>query len=293
MANKITTGVQLAERMKDVAENYKTLYVMGCFGAPMNETNKARYCNNHQYNKKAARTKMIKAATADTFGFDCVCLIKGLLWGWNGDVSKIYGGAQYASNGVPDIGTEGMIAKCKGVSTDFTKIAVGECLWMKDHVGIYIGNGLAVECSPSWANKVQITACNRTIAGYKRRNWTKHGKLPWLEYPEEKPMAPQETNAVLEWQKAAIADGFKFHKYGADGKWGSECESVAKKAICKRYITFKYKNLTKIIQKSVGVTVDGKYGKDTEAAVKKMQKLVGLVADGCVGHDTWKAILGI
>lgn len=47
---------------------------------------------------------MINAASADTFGFDCVCLIKGVLWGWHGDKNAVYGGATYTSNGVPDIG---------------------------------------------------------------------------------------------------------------------------------------------------------------------------------------------
>ena len=101
-------------------------------------------------------------------------------------------------------------------------------------------------------------------------------------------------SSILEWQKSAIADGFKFPKYGADGKWGSECESVATKAICKKYtVGFKYKNLTKIVQRAVGVTVDGKFGKDTKNAVIKFQKLVGLVPDGCVGLNTWKKILGV
>ncbi len=77
VATKITTAAQLAERCLDVAQNYKTLYVMGCFGAPLTAANKKRYTQNHSYNKQAARTKMINAASADTFGFDCVCLIKG------------------------------------------------------------------------------------------------------------------------------------------------------------------------------------------------------------------------
>lgn len=100
-------------------------------------------------------------------------------------------------------------------------------------------------------------------------------------------------NKVLEWQKAAIKDGFKFPKYGADGKWGSECVEVAKKAICKKRLTYKYKNLTKIVQSAVGVAVDGKFGKGTKDAVIKFQKLIGLPADGCVGLDTWKKILGV
>lgn len=172
----------LVEKLVNIAKNYKTLYVMGCFGANMTAANKVRYTQNHSYNKKAARTAMIKAADSDTWGFDCVCLIKGVLWGWEGNPNKNYGGAKYASNGVPDINADTMIKQCADLSTDFSKIEVGEAVWCKGHIGVYIGNGLAVECTPSWDNCVQITACNCNKAGYNRRNWTKHGKLPYVEY---------------------------------------------------------------------------------------------------------------
>lgn len=98
---------------------------------------------------------------------------------------------------------------------------------------------------------------------------------------------------VFEWQKAAILDGFSFKVCGADGDFGSECENVAKKAIVKKRLTYKYKNLTKIVQKAVGVTVDGKCGNQTVAAIKRYQAKNGLVADGEVGLNTWKKILGI
>ena len=173
---------EFVKKLKDVAQNHKTLYVMGCFGAPMTAANKKRYTKNHSYNKQAARTAMINAADSDTFGFDCVCLIKGILWGWNGDTAKTYGGAGYAVNGVPDIGADQMITKCSNISTDFSKIEVGEAVWCSGHIGVYIGDGLAVECTPRWANKVQITACNCSKSGYNRRDWTKHGKLPYVEY---------------------------------------------------------------------------------------------------------------
>lgn len=173
---------EFVNKLKDIATNYKTLYVMGCFGAPMNTKNKTRYCDNHSYNRKAARQALIKAASSDTFGFDCVCLIKGVLWGWTGDKSKTYGGAAYKTNGVPDVSADGMIKLCSNVTTDFSKIEIGEAVWMTGHIGIYIGNGLAVECTPKWDNKVQITACNCTKTGYNTRNWTKHGKLPYIEY---------------------------------------------------------------------------------------------------------------
>ena len=83
----IRTGKELAETVKKIATSYKTLYVMGCFGAPLKAEHKERYCKNCSYNKQPVRTAMIKAASADTFGFDCVCLIKGVLGG--GTVIKI------------------------------------------------------------------------------------------------------------------------------------------------------------------------------------------------------------
>lgn len=156
------TNKELAAKLINVAKNYKTLYVMGCFGAPMTASNKKRYTQNHSYNRQPERTAMINAASADTFGFDCVCLIKGLLWGWNGNKNAVYGGATYTSNGVPDIGADQMIKVCKNVTTDFSKIEVGEAVWLEGHIGVYVGDGLAVECTPRWANKVQLTACNRT-----------------------------------------------------------------------------------------------------------------------------------
>ena len=72
------------EKAVEIAKNFKTLYVMGCFGAPLTGSNVSRYCNNHSYNRAADRTAMIKAAgnqNPPVYGFDCVCLIKGILWG--------------------------------------------------------------------------------------------------------------------------------------------------------------------------------------------------------------------
>ena len=175
------------EKLIDAAQNHKTLYVMGCFGAPMTAANKTRYTQNHSYNKQAARTAMIKAASADTFGFDCVCLIKGILWGWFGDKSDVYGGAVYASNGVPDIGADSMIGKCKNVSTgNWGNMTPGEALWVPGHIGVYIGDGLAVECSPAFENDVQITAVGNIgkKAGYNTRTWQKHGRLPYVDYSD-------------------------------------------------------------------------------------------------------------
>lgn len=178
------TNKELAQKLINIAKNVKTLYVMGGIGFPLNEKGKQRAYKN-SWNTTSDRVSCIKAATDDTFAFDCVCLIKSVLWGFAADPSKTYGGAVYQSNGVPDIGADTMITKCSELSTDFSNIEIGEAVWMRGHIGVYVGDGLAVECTPKWKNCVQLTACNCTKSGYNRRNWTKHGKLPYVKYVKE------------------------------------------------------------------------------------------------------------
>ena len=173
----------------EVATKFKTLYVMGCFGAPMNATNKARYTTNNDYNRQPSRQAMINAASSDTFGFDCVCFLKGLLWGWNGNVNHVYGGATYKSNGVPDVNANTMMtdAHCTGITTDFRNIVPGAFVWLTGHIGVYIGDGLVVECTPAWKNNVQITVLanisNRT--DYPRRSWTRWGRSKYIDYSDQ------------------------------------------------------------------------------------------------------------
>lgn len=116
--------------------------------------------------------------------------------------------------------------------------------------------------------------------------------------PKPTQSASKKSDAVRDFQNAAICDGFTFPKYGADGEWGAECESVASKAVVKyrtegRKAVYKYRNLTKIVQRKVGVKVDGLCGKKTAEAIKAFQRKNGLTVDGCCGLKTWKKILGV
>ena len=65
---------------------------------------------------------------------------------------------------------------------------------MPGHIGIYIGDGLAVEASPKWADGVQITAVSNigTKAGYHARTWKKWGLLPYVDYEEDDKMLTYE-----------------------------------------------------------------------------------------------------
>ena len=129
---------------------------------------------------------------------------------------------------------------------------------------------------------------------------TRTTKAFWLGHAQVKQEtfggAKAKSNSTIKaFQQAAIKDGFKnVLKSGADGIWGSECEEVAKKAILyKTKYPWRLKNLTKFIQKELGLSDDGKFGQSTHSAVLKYQKNNGLTADGIVGLKTYKKLIGV
>lgn len=124
--------------------------------------------------------------------------------------------------------------------------------------------------------------------------------------PTEKPATQkiEKNSLVMEWQRAAVADGFSFPRFGIDGEWGAECESVATKALVQRNST--HRNLNKIVQKclfNLGYDMsnsrrkngefDGIIGNGSVNAIKAFQKAKSLSADGIVGINTWKKLLGV
>lgn len=179
---------------------------------------------------------------------------------------------------------------------DWQDSGVGDNTGRSDHVGIVekVTGGKITVIEGNYKNAVgrrTISVNGRYIRGYG---------VPKYDVEKQDIAAPVTSVAkkinsnVFEWQKAAVADGYTFPKYGTDGQWGSECAAVAKKAICKKQaIGYKNKNLTKIIQRAVGVSADGLFGNNTRNAVKTYQRNNRLTTDGVVGLNTWKKILGV
>ena len=160
--------------------NMKTYYIKGGFGLVLNASGKKRAISSYKWN--ADRADKINSLDPATFGFDCCGLVKGVLWGFNGNLKKTYGGAVY--NQSEDLNEKGLFNICNEISDDLTNIIPGEFLYMPGHCGIYIGNGNVVESTPSWKNGVQITELGQ-------RKWKAHGKLPQIQYediPEHKPI---------------------------------------------------------------------------------------------------------
>lgn len=262
-------NTEFIELLISVANNYKTVYANGMFGQLLTKSVLAQKANQLPgwYNKNNNKEKLSALVGKGYFGFDCVCLIKGLLWGWNGDSTKTNGGAIYCSNGVPDISEDQMIARCSNVSTDFSKIEKGCVVWNKGHIGVYIGNGLVVECTPKWKNKVQITACANLGAksGYNLRAWTKHGKLPYIEY--DKADTPTTSKKIVKVELLTLRKGDK----------GNEQIKTVQRIL--KSLGY-YKNL-----------IDGSFGGGTAEAVEYFQAENGLTVDGVVGGNTWNALL--
>lgn len=241
----VMRAAQLVEKVK-AAANSATSYKLGTFG-------------NKTSNGKRQ--------------WDCSGLLKGILWGYPSS-------GKYGSNGVLDQNADTIISKCSGVSTNFSNIVPGEIVWMKGHMGIYIGNGKVVEATPKWDNGVQVSTCANVSSGSKSRKWTKHGKSPYIDYGTTvSTPAPEPSQPVDDWLNRLNAEiarqGFSSYptvKKGAKG------------------------GITRLIQErlnSVGFSlgVDGIFGTATYNAVKVFQRNRGLSQDGIVGKNTWNWLL--
>ena len=263
MSDYIKTGKILAEECLYIAKHVKTIYMYAAYGfkvttATINQKAKQPGVKDWYTSGNIAKLQAVANQKPPTWGFDCVNLIKGILWGWDEDESKTYGGAKYAANGIPDTNADGMIGKCSDVSTDFDHIEVGEAVWIPGHIGVYIGNGLAVECTPKWKNGVQITAVLNIgkKTGYNGRTWKKHGKLPKVDYS---------------------GDGFVML---GNGSMGERVKKIQDRLIELGYGLYLGK-----------WGADGEFGNATESAVMAFQDKNGLAVTGIVDRLTWDKLM--
>lgn len=197
--------------------------------------------------------------------FDCICLVKAILWGWRAEIKEKHGGASYKSNGVPDYNDTKFFNLCHNISTDFSNVPVGAMVWLKGHVGIYVGEGKVIEATTGWGKKKVVKSSIsktgvRSLNGVKCLKWTKWGLIPFVDYGDTPTPSIYNLTRLLKkgckgddvkhLQETLISLGYSCGKYGADGVFGN----------------------------------------DTLKAVKKFQKAKGLTQDGIVGHNTAKAL---
>lgn len=104
---------------------------------------------------------------------DCIGLIKGYSW-----YDPETGNINYGSNGMPDVGADQIYAQAteKGSMSTMPEIP-GLILHANGHVGIYIGNGYAIEAMGTKYGVVKTAVASR--------NWTGWCKNPYINYIEE------------------------------------------------------------------------------------------------------------
>ncbi len=234
------TAKEIVRRHLWIATELKTMYMYAAYGFLITDatiTSKAKRNLNQWYTKNnGANEKKLRAVAGQGYvGFDCVNLTKGVLWGFRDDHAYPFGcGAVHKAHGVPDTNANGMITYCYDVSTDFSRIMPGEGLWMEGHWGLYVGDGKAVECT-NWRYKdgVQITAVGNMgkISGLPSHTWTKHGKLPWVDYTEGGAVFIPLSNgakgeAVRKMQEMLLSLHYSLGRWGADGDFGAATENA-------------------------------------------------------------------
>lgn len=199
------TNIEFANKAREIAKS-NTSYILGGFGHFANEQNIQRELNRTDVNNRPYQQGAYSIKD-NGWLWDCCGLCKGILWSFDFK-PYLYGGAEYKSNGVPDVGADTLLNMCNEISTDFTKIDIGEVVWIKGHIGIYVGDNLVVEATPKWsvAPGVKISILgNRQSTGGRVRKWTKHGKLPWVEFVKESDEVVYHTlNEVPDWAYDAI-----------------------------------------------------------------------------------------
>ena len=240
------TNKEFIDKLINIVNNYNTVYAYGTFGQKL--TNTLITSKAKQYPKwytTSKKNSLLKLVDKNYFCFDCVGLIKGVLWGWNGSNTN-NGGVKYESNNVPDVSANGLITRCLNLSTDFSNIKMGEVVWMDGHVGIYYKDKKVIECSPAFENKVQITKISQ-------RKWLKHGFLPWITYENNNSFLP--------------ARGY--FKKGDSGKNVEKICSFFANLVKGDYFGDYAVSCTKVFQKKNGLEPDGNIGPLT---LKKMKE---------------------
>lgn len=249
-----------------------------------------------------ARIKLLKSLVGKNYiPVDCCGMIKGIFWG-------LPNKPVYQSNGVKDETTKDMMKHCiGGESTDFGNIMIGEYVECSNygHIGVYVGNGLVIECTYRWENGVQYTGCyNVNKKAYKNmRQWTRHGKSPYIDYSDQITVKPiNDKFDVIKWNKSlqkslnelGILDA-NGNKLAEDGKTGKLTQSALLKTSVKKGDK---NSLVEVVQNKLialgykgkdgkVLTADKSAGSNTIFAVNSFLKSKKLKETGKLEKDAW------
>ena len=251
-----------------------TIYVYGTFGQELSESLINQKAKQYLYNlpRKGIYRKALLSSGRE-YAFDCVGLIKAYLWGGHGNIKY---------NASQDVSANGILnaSKVKGKIKTMPEIP-GLLVQMNGHVGVYIGNGYVIECTPNKTfakqNHKGGGVCKTKLSARKWTNWC---QCPWITY--------EKTN------NKPIEEPKKENKKSYNG--------TLPKLPSRGYFYYDTKNKkvkdkgtqVKRLQQflnwciSAGLKVDGSLGPSTYQAILKFQRTYGLTQDGLFGPKCLK-----
>lgn len=266
---KIMTSLDFIAKCRNVADNYNTVYGKGMCGSPIDKANIDRMAKYYPDWYRSHSAELSAFIGHDYFGFDCVCFIKTILWGWNGNAKENLGGAVYLSNGVPDVSVSGMRKYCEGLSEDFSSIVPGELLFLSGHIGVYLGDGIACEAtlnSSRTRNGVIYSAVanikGASDKGIYSRRWDSHGRCVFIDYKDDTLVALPEL------------------------KKGDKVETV-------RCVQAILNSLGFYGRKGAPLALDASFGADTQFSLLNFQRAKNLAASGVTDRPTWLSLLSV
>lgn len=149
-------------------------YWYGCFGQISSEKlylqKKKQYPNEYEWECKNNQTDVSPAIQLGVRVFDCSGLIKGFLW------TDEHGTIEY--NRSQDLSASRFyeMSPCKGEISTMPDIK-GLLVFAKNHLGVYIGDGLVIDARSHAIGTVQTQL--------KSRPWTHWGYCPFIEYSND------------------------------------------------------------------------------------------------------------
>ena len=240
--------VEFAKQMLALGDD--TLYVYGSFGRTLTQSLINQKAKQYLYNlPRKSLYKKIMNSKGTEYAFDCVGLIKAYYWGWNNGKTTYISSQDKSANGML------AVAKVKGKIETMPEIP-GLLVQMNCHIGIYIGNGYVIECTPTKKYAKQSHGgggvCKTKLSDRKWKNWC---ECPYIEYEKEDSFLPAKGYFSL----------------------GDKHENVGKIAEFMYEVFPYYTN-----KKALG----DYYGPYLRASIAEFQYRTGLEVDGCVGPLT-------
>lgn len=204
------TNKDLVEYAKKcLALGNDSIYLYGSFGNTLTNAFITQKAKQYVYNiKRQTIYKNCLKSSGTEYAFDCVGLIKSYIWGG-------YGKVKY--NSKQDVSANSMYNKAK-VKGDISKIpeVPGVLVWMSGHIGIYIGNGYVIECTPATKfakqNHKGGGVCKTKLSD---RKWKKWCECPFITYTKAtvkyyKKCSSKETSIVDALKSIGVNSSFSY-----------------------------------------------------------------------------------